>query len=207
MAKDLKMRHFGRTNNGQLGYMDVIVSEHINKESGKWKSSSSLDLDESKLYIFLELVTKGSLLSLYQRYHLQDSQVSSYTRQILHGLKYLHDRSVVHRDVKCANILVDANGSVKLADCGLAKGTPFWMAPEVVNQKNKGYGLAADIWSLGCTVLKMLTRQIPYSPLEYMAAIYRIGSGIAPPVPDSLSEEARDFIFQCFYWAETQLSG
>lgn len=53
--------------------------------------------DESKLYIFLELVSQGSLLKLYQRYHLLDSQVSSYTRQILHGLKYLHDRNVVHR--------------------------------------------------------------------------------------------------------------
>ncbi|KAL7606527.1 hypothetical protein Lser_V15G19179 [Lactuca serriola] len=168
------------------------------------------DKDEAKLYIFLELVTKGSLLSLYQRYHLQDSQVSSYTRQILHGLKYLHDRSVLHRDVKCANILVDANGSVKLADFGLAKatkfndvksckGTAFWMAPEVVNQKKKGYGLAADIWSLGCTVLEMLTRQIPYSPMECMAALYRIGSGKPPPVPDGVTGEARDFIFQCLH--------
>ncbi|KAK9054266.1 hypothetical protein SSX86_025344 [Deinandra increscens subsp. villosa] len=168
------------------------------------------DKDESKLYIFLELVTKGSLLSLYQRYHLQDCQVSSYTRQILHGLKYLHDRDVVHRDVKCANILVDANGSVKLADFGLAKatkfndlksckGTAFWMAPEVVNRKSEGYGLAADIWSLGCTVLEMLTHRIPYSPMECMAALFRIGNGIPPPVPDNLSREARDFVLQCFH--------
>ncbi|GKU87699.1 hypothetical protein SLEP1_g2058 [Rubroshorea leprosula] len=100
------------------------------------------DKDESQLYIFLELMTKGSLLRIYQRYHLRDSHVSFYTRQILHGLKYLHDRKVIHRDIKCANILVDANGSVKLADFGLAKatklndvkscrGTAFWMAPEV----------------------------------------------------------------------------
>ncbi|KAL8217742.1 hypothetical protein R6Q57_021115 [Mikania cordata] len=168
------------------------------------------DKDESKLYIFLQLVTKGSLLNLYQTYHLQDCQVSSYTRQILHGLKYLHDRHVVHRDVKCANILVDANGSVKLADFGLAKatklndvksckGTAFWMAPEVVNHKNNGYGLAADIWSLGCTVLEMLTHRIPYSPMECMAALFKIGNGIPPPVPDNLSREARDFIFQCFH--------
>ncbi|XP_071709881.1 mitogen-activated protein kinase kinase kinase 1-like [Rutidosis leptorrhynchoides] len=168
------------------------------------------DKDESKLYIFLELVTKGSLLSLYQKYHLQDCQVSSYTRQILHGLKYLHDRRVVHRDVKCANILVDANGSVKLADFGLAKttklndvksckGTAFWMAPEVVNQKHKGYGLAADIWSLGCTVLEMLTRHIPYYPMECMPALFRIGRGLPPPNPDHLSAEAKDFIFQCHH--------
>lgn len=53
--------------------------------------------DDDKLYIFLELVTKGSLASLYQKYRLRDSQVSAYTRQILSGLKYLHDHNVVHR--------------------------------------------------------------------------------------------------------------
>ncbi|XP_021982823.1 mitogen-activated protein kinase kinase kinase 1 [Helianthus annuus] len=187
----------------EIALLSQFEHENIVRYYGTYK-------DESKLYIFLELVTKGSLLSLYQRYHLQDCQVSSYTRQILHGLKYLHDRGIVHRDVKCANILVDTNGSVKLADFGLAKatkfndvksckGTAFWMAPEVVNLKNKGYGLAADIWSLGCTVLEMLTRRIPYAPMECMAALFRIGSGRAPPVPDNLSREARDFIYQCFH--------
>ncbi|XP_041014670.1 mitogen-activated protein kinase kinase kinase 1-like isoform X1 [Juglans microcarpa x Juglans regia] len=169
------------------------------------------DKDESKLYIFLELVTKGSLASLYKKYQLRDSQVSAYTRQILNGLMYLHDRDVVHRDIKCANILVDASGSVKLADFGLAKatklndvksskGTAFWMAPEqlqVVNLKNHGYGLAADIWSLGCTVLEMLTCQAPYSHLEGMQALFMIGRGKPPPVRDSLSRDARDFILKC----------
>lgn len=166
------------------------------------------DSDDGKLYIFLELVTKGSLASLYQKYHLRDSQVSAYTRQILNGLNYLHKQNVVHRDIKCANILVDVSGSVKLADFGLAKattlndvksckGTAFWMAPEVVNRKNPGYGLAADIWSLGCTVLEMLTRQIPYSHLEGMQALFRIGRGEPPPIPDSLSSDAQDFILKC----------
>ncbi|KAL9667243.1 hypothetical protein QQ045_001594 [Rhodiola kirilowii] len=166
------------------------------------------DKDESNLYIFLELVSKGSLASLHQRYELQDSQVSVYTRQILKGLRYLHDQGLVHRDIKCANILVDANGSVKLADFGLAKaaklndvksckGTAFWMAPEVVNRKNQGYGLAADIWSLGCTVLEMLTQKTPYYPLECMQALFRIGRGMPPDIPEKLSVDARDFILKC----------
>ncbi|KAG6517284.1 hypothetical protein ZIOFF_020669 [Zingiber officinale] len=194
--------------------------------------------DDAKLFIFLELMTKGSLASLYQKYPLQDSQVSIYTRQILNGLKYLHDRKVVHSvsgemshdldinklysgimDIKCANILVDANGSVKLADFGVAKemsesnqlnsfkGSIYWMAPERKSSSfvflwqkalvacitntlveydiglevflfstfqvviRKPYGPAADIWSLGCTVLEMLTRDLPYPNMEYVNTI------------------------------------
>ncbi|KAG8493916.1 hypothetical protein CXB51_011271 [Gossypium anomalum] len=198
---------------GSQGKQSIIQLEHEIALLSQFEHENIVqyygtDKDQSKLYIFLELVTKGSLLNLYQRYHLRDSQVSAYTRQILHGLKYLHDQNVVHRDIKCANILVDASGSVKLSDFGLAKatkfndvksckGTAFWMAPEVVNRKGQGYGLPADIWSLGCTVLEMLTRQIPYYYLEHMQALFRIGRGEPPAVPDSLSKDARDFILQC----------
>ncbi|KAK8942150.1 Mitogen-activated protein kinase kinase kinase 1 [Platanthera guangdongensis] len=166
--------------------------------------------EESKLLIFLELLelTQGSLASLYQKYHLRDTQVSAYTRQILNGLNYLHERNVVHRDIKCANILVHANGSVKLADFGLAKeiskfsdlksckGSVYWMAPEVVRPK-KTYGSAADIWSLGCTVLELLTRQVPFPNDEWQRAFYKIGKGEQPPIPNHLSSEARDFIRKC----------
>ncbi|TVU45472.1 hypothetical protein EJB05_04961, partial [Eragrostis curvula] len=166
------------------------------------------DKEDSKLYIFIELVTQGSLSSLYQKYKLRESQVSAYTRQILNGLVYLHERNVVHRDIKCANILVHANGSVKLADFGLAKemskinmlrsckGSVYWMAPEVINPK-KTYGPSADIWSLGCTVLEMLTRQIPFPNMEWTNAFFLIGKGERPPIPNYLSKEAQDFIAQC----------
>lgn len=198
---------------GSQGKQSVVQLEHEIALLSQFEHENIVryigtEMDESNLYIFIEFVTKGSLLSLYRRYKLRDSQVSAYTRQILHGLKYLHDRNIVHRDIKCANILVDANGSVKVADFGLAKaiklndvkscqGTAFWMAPEVVRGKVKGYGLPADIWSLGCTVLEMLTGKIPYSPMECISAMFRIGKGELPPVPDTLSRDARDFILQC----------
>ncbi|WJX57674.1 mitogen-activated protein kinase kinase kinase [Trifolium repens] len=198
---------------GSQGKQSVIQLEHEIAVLSQLEHENIVryigtEMDESNLYIFIEFVTKGSLLSLYRRYKLRDSQVSAYTRQILQGLKYLHDRNIVHRDIKCANILVDANGSVKVADFGLAKaiklndikscqGTAFWMAPEVVRGKVKGYGLPADIWSLGCTVLEMLTGKLPYSPMECITALFRIGKGELPLVPDSLSRDARDFILQC----------
>ncbi|KAL7208823.1 hypothetical protein ACSBR1_030534 [Camellia fascicularis] len=195
----------GRQSISQLEQEIALLSQFEHENIVRYYGA---DKDESNLYIFLELVTEGSLSSVYQKYNLPDSLVSSYTRQILHGLKYLHERNVVHRDIKCANILVHANGSVKLADFGLAKvtklndiksfrGTAYWMAPEVVTQDNQGYGLPADIWSLGCTVLEVLTRQIPYAGLEPMQALFQIGSGALPPVPGSLSRDAQDFIFSC----------
>ncbi|KAK4572975.1 hypothetical protein RGQ29_031096 [Quercus rubra] len=207
-VKEVSLLDQGSQGKQSVYYLEQEISLLSQFEHENIVQYYGTDKDESKLYIFLELVTKGSLQMLYRRYHLRDSQVSAYTRQILHGLKYLHDRKVVHRDIKCANILVDASGSVKLADFGLAKatklndvkscqGTAFWMAPEVVNRKNQGYGLPADIWSLGCTVLEMLTRQIPYAELECFAALFKIGKGEAPPVPKSLSKDAQDFIMQC----------
>ncbi|KAM0926868.1 hypothetical protein ACQ4PT_003044 [Festuca glaucescens] len=163
--------------------------------------------EDGNFYIFLELVTQGSLAALYQKYCLQDSQVSAYTRQILNGLNYLHQRNVLHRDINCANLLVDANGLVKLADFGLAKemsilsqarsskGTVYWMAPEVA--KAKPHGPPADIWSLGCTVLEMLTGKVPYPDMEWTHALLKIGRGIPPNIPNTLSEDARDFIVRC----------
>ncbi|KAF8020006.1 hypothetical protein BT93_G0639 [Corymbia citriodora subsp. variegata] len=179
--------------------------------------------DNEKLYIFLEIMIKGSVATLYPNDGLMESQVSSYTQQTLNGLKYLHDKNLIHRDIKCANILVDESGSVKLADFGLAKasemnaaksfkGTLLWTAPEVFkNVNNISYGLAADIWSLGCAVLEMLTRgddcpkhdslrlSIDLIDLSgsYEQAVEKFRKGEPSPLPKSLSKNGRDFIRRC----------
>ncbi|RZC29957.1 Mitogen-activated protein kinase kinase kinase 1 [Glycine soja] len=131
--------------------LDVDALNGINKEEGSGEPSR----DQSKLYIFLEIVTKGSLRSLYQKYTLRDSQVSFYTRQILHGLKYLHDRNAVHRDIICANILVDASGFVKLADFGLAKATKL---NDVKSMKRTTLWMVSTIcgWCRTCQECNML---------------------------------------------------
>ncbi|KAK4798709.1 hypothetical protein SAY86_031035 [Trapa natans] len=114
----LDQGHRGRTSISHLEREIALLSKLEHENIVRYFGT---DKDESNLYIFLERIAMGSLDKIYQKYSLHDSQVSAYTRQILHGLKYLHDMNLMHRDIKCANILVDANGCAKLSDFGLAK--------------------------------------------------------------------------------------
>ncbi|CAJ1974878.1 unnamed protein product [Sphenostylis stenocarpa] len=168
------------------------------------------DLGEETLSVYLEYVSGGSIHKLLQEYGaFTEPVIQNYTRQIVSGLSYLHGRNTVHRDIKGANILVDPNGEIKLADFGMAKhinssssmlsfkGSPYWMAPEVVMNTN-GYSLPVDIWSLGCTILEMATSKPPWNQYEGVAAIFKIGnSRDMPEIPDRLSSEAKNFIQQC----------
>jgi serine/threonine protein kinase len=107
---------------------------------------------------------------------LNEKLVASYVVKILEGLDYLHRSDVVHCDLKAANILTTKTGNVKLTDFGVSlnlramereikdvAGTPNWMAPEVIELK--GASTKSDIWSLGCTVIELLTGRPPYGDI------------------------------------------
>ncbi|KAH1251224.1 Mitogen-activated protein kinase kinase kinase 3 [Glycine max] len=168
------------------------------------------ELVEESLSVYLEYVSGGSIHKLLQEYgSFKEPVIQNYTRQIVSGLAYLHGRNTVHRDIKGANILVDPNGEIKLADFGMAKhinssasmlsfkGSPYWMAPEVVMNTN-GYSLPVDIWSLGCTIIEMATSKPPWNQYEGVAAIFKIGnSKDMPEIPEHLSNDAKNFIKLC----------
>ncbi|CAN6278842.1 unnamed protein product [Urochloa humidicola] len=168
------------------------------------------ELTDEALSIYLEYVSGGSIHNLLRDYGpFKEPVIRNYTRQILSGLAYLHGRKTVHRDIKGANILVGPNGEVKLADFGVAKhitsyaeihsfrGSPYWMAPEVIMNKN-GYSLEVDIWSLGCTVIEMGTGRHPWHPHEDVPAMFKIVNTKAiPEIPESFSKEGKDFLSLC----------
>ncbi|XP_073123336.1 mitogen-activated protein kinase kinase kinase 5-like isoform X2 [Henckelia pumila] len=171
---------------------------------------------DDRLCIYLEYVHPGSI-NKYVREHcgaMTECIVRNFTRHILSGLAYLHGTKTIHRDIKGANLLVDASGVVKLADFGLAKhltghhielslkGTPHWMAPEVlqaVMRKDAHPELAygVDIWSIGCTVIEMLTGKPPWSEHNGVQAMFNVLNR-APPIPETLSAEGKDFLQWCF---------
>lgn len=160
--------------------------------------------------IVLEYAENGSLMSTLKAFGaFPEKLVASFCIKILNGLAYLHANQVVHCDLKAANILTTKTGDVKLsdfgvslnlkikgADAGQVSGTPNWMAPEVIELK--GASTKSDIWSLGCTLIELITGKPPYADLIAMSAMFRIVEDNYPPLPSSISEDMRNFLMQCF---------
>ena len=175
--------------------------------------------DENHLNIFLEYVPGGSIAGMLKQYNtFGETLIRNFVRQILEGLAYLHDRNIIHRDIKGANVLVDNKGGVKISDFGISKrveastmlnpgpsgsnrpslqGSVFWMAPEVVRQST--HTKKADIWSLGCLIVEMFTGAHPFPNHSQLQAIFAIGGSSAKPdIPTQASEEGKKFLAMTF---------
>ncbi|KAG0186626.1 hypothetical protein DFQ28_007527 [Apophysomyces sp. BC1034] len=154
--------------------------------------------------LVLEYAENGSLMSTLKAFGaFPEKLVASFCMKILNGLEYLHLNQVVHCDLKAANILTTKTGDVKLtdfgvslnlkikgADAGSVSGTPNWMAPEVIELQ--GASTKSDIWSLGCTLVELVTGKPPYSDLIAMSAMFRIVEDDYPPLPQNISENPED---------------
>ncbi|EXB55541.1 Serine/threonine-protein kinase fray2 [Morus notabilis] len=145
---------------------------------------------DRRLWVVMPFMSAGSLQSIISSSFpdgLSEPCIAVVLRETLNALSYLHDQGYLHRDIKAGNILIDSNGSVKLADFGVSAsihesnssrgwcspsssvftdvvGTPYWMAPEVIHSHN-GYGTKADIWSFGITALELAHGRPPLSHL------------------------------------------
>lgn len=173
-----------------------------------------LEPDQSAVNLVLEYVPCGSVLSvLCCTQQCEEGMVRRYTEQLLRGLAYLHRRGIIHRDIKCSNILVDASGTVKIADFSSCirvlgeeetalrrnlAGSPYWMAPEVAQRV--GHSFPADIWSAGCAVIEMISRRAPWSDISANSkeVLELICCAQGPPAyPDSITVECRAFLDCC----------
>lgn len=166
---------------------------------------------EDSVGILMEHVSGGTVRKLIaEKGPLREETIQKFSQQILEGLAYLHERQIMHRDIKCSNVLLDKLHNCKLTDFGLSKknenirsrsgaktecGSSYWMSPETLSGET--YGWKADIWSFGCTVFEMLNKEPPYYGCTTFMAWQKVTKeGITPP--SSASRDCREFMEKCF---------
>ena len=142
--------------------------------------------------IIMEYCEKGTLSSLIstlkkKNKHLKENQIWNFFIQISIGLSYLHNKKILHRDLKTKNIFLTKNLNIKIGDLGIAKilkeknhtntliGTPFYLSPEICEEKP--YNEKSDIWALGCILYELITFKHPYNATNQAALLLKIING------------------------------
>jgi len=185
-----------------------VDNSNIVRYFGSWKKGE-------ELFIAMELCEGGSANDLYQILErpLSEPQIAWITQETLKGLDYLHGKGIIHRDIKAANILLTSGGGVKLTDFGVSAqmenpqdkrrtfiGTPYWIAPEVVNTVIAPYDEKCDVWSLGITCIELAELQPPLHEIAPMTAVMQIPKNPPPTLQcaSQWSPEFNDFLRECF---------
>ena len=196
----------------EISYLMQCSSPFVTKYLGCW-----LDPGSTRLAIAMEYMAGGSVADLISEAFggpLPESACAVVCRDLLYALDYLHGEGKIHRDVKCANVLLTGAGEIRLADFGVAgtltqtlggnkrrtfTGTPFWMAPEVIQaHESDGYNSKCDIWSLGITAMEAANGTPPYSDLHPMRVLFFIPKNPPPRLEGaSFSAEFKEFCAAC----------
>ncbi|CAM0875165.1 unnamed protein product [Alopecurus aequalis] len=213
----LKVQHYG----DPAAAAEVDVLSRTASPFVVWCHSVLPAASSGDVALLLELVDGGSLDSIRSRRGaFPEAAIAEVAAQALAGLAYLHARRIVHLDIKPANLLASTAGEVKIADFGIAKvlsrageqctsyvGTTAYMSPERFDPEAHGGHYdpyAADVWSLGVTILELLMGQYPLLPVgqqpSWTALMWAICFGETPTVSDgAASSEIQGFVAACLH--------
>eukprot|EP01119_Soliformovum_irregulare_P007561 TRINITY_DN19_c0_g1_i1.p1 TRINITY_DN19_c0_g1~~TRINITY_DN19_c0_g1_i1.p1 ORF type:complete len:312 (+),score=26.38 TRINITY_DN19_c0_g1_i1:10-945(+) len=201
--------------------MEAKVEERMKREVDILKSVRHPNIiplhdlfeTENRLYLVMELVSGGELFnSIVERQFYSEEDARAVIRNITSALDYLHERKIAHRDLKPENLLLKNKNEtrVMISDFGLSRilgedtntmhtacGTPYYVAPEILDPQRRGYGLEVDLWSLGVITYFLLAGYLPFMGETLPEVVQLITAGqydFPSPYWDNISEEAINFV-------------
>ncbi|KFZ64720.1 Serine/threonine-protein kinase Nek4, partial [Antrostomus carolinensis] len=164
--------------------------------------------EDGLLYIVMGFCEGGDLYHRLKEQKgklLPENQVVEWFVQIAMALQYLHEKHILHRDLKTQNVFLTRTNIIKVGDLGIARvlenqydmastliGTPYYMSPELFS--NKPYNYKSDVWALGCCVYEMATLKHAFNAKDMNSLVYRIIEGKLPPMPKDYSSQLVEII-------------
>ncbi|XP_072808890.1 serine/threonine-protein kinase Nek1 isoform X4 [Vicugna pacos] len=168
--------------------------------------------ENGSLYIVMDYCEGGDLfrrINAQKGVLFQEDQILDWFVQICLALKHVHDRKILHRDIKSQNIFLTKDGTIQLGDFGIARvlnstvelartciGTPYYLSPEIC--ENKPYNNKSDVWALGCVLYEMCTLKHAFEAGSMKNLVLKIISGSFPPVSLHYSHDLRNLLSQLF---------
>ncbi|XP_067993214.1 serine/threonine-protein kinase Nek1 isoform X15 [Melanerpes formicivorus] len=239
MDKYIKVRKIGEGSFGKAilvkakenGQQYVIKEINISKMSSKEREESRREVavlanmkhpnivlyresfeENGCLYIVMDYCEGGDLfkkINAQKGVLFPEDQILDWFVQICLALKHIHDRKILHRDIKSQNIFLTKDGTIQLGDFGIARvlnstaelartciGTPYYLSPEIC--QNKPYNNKSDIWALGCVLYEMCTLKHAFEAGNMKNLVLKIISGPFPPVSVHYSYDLRNLLSQLF---------
>ncbi|XP_033369366.1 serine/threonine-protein kinase Nek1 isoform X11 [Parus major] len=239
MDKYIKVRKIGEGSFGKAilvkakenGQHYVIKEINISKMSNKEREESRREVavlanmkhpnivlyresfeENGCLYIVMDYCEGGDLfkkINAQKGIPFSEDQILDWFVQICLALKHIHDRKILHRDIKSQNIFLTKDGTIQLGDFGIARvlnstaelartciGTPYYLSPEIC--QNKPYNNKSDIWALGCVLYEMCTLKHAFEAGNMKNLVLKIISGPFPPVSMHYSYDLRNLLSQLF---------
>ncbi|XP_014799323.1 PREDICTED: serine/threonine-protein kinase Nek1 isoform X9 [Calidris pugnax] len=239
MDKYIKIRKIGEGSFGKAilvkakenGQQYVIKEINISKMSNKEREESRREVavlanmkhpnivlyresfeENGCLYIVMDYCEGGDLfkkINAQKGILFSEDQILDWFVQICLALKHIHDRKILHRDIKSQNIFLTKDGTIQLGDFGIARvlnstaelartciGTPYYLSPEIC--QNKPYNNKSDIWALGCVLYEMCTLKHAFEAGNMKNLVLKIISGPFPPVSVHYSYDLRNLLSQLF---------